>query len=77
MYSDFLYYESGIYQHMEGSAEGDHAVLLVGYDEVDGIPYWNVKNSWGSSWGENGFFRIIRGQNECGIEETCSLLSAM
>ena len=75
VYSDFMYYESGVYQHLKGYMEGGHAVLAVGYGEEDGIPYWNVKNSWGPDWGENGFFRIIRGQDECGIEDSCYLLT--
>ena len=70
-----MYYESGIYQHVTGSVAGGHAVMLVGYGEEDGIPFWNVKNSWSNIFGENGYFRIIRGQNECGIEDQCYLLT--
>jgi len=58
----------------------DHAVLVVGYgtqtgsayyldrsqDEVE-VPYWVIKNSWGSDWGEDGYYRIVRGDNHCGI----------
>lgn len=51
----------------------NHAVLLVGYGVSPlGIPYWKVKNSWGASWGENGYFRIIRGQGACGINRLVS-----
>ena len=45
----------------------NHAVLLVGYGSTSTMDYWIVKNSWGKSWGESGFFRIRRGNGTCGI----------
>ena len=45
----------------------NHAVLLVGYGSTSSMDYWIVKNSWGKSWGEQGFFRIRRGNGTCGI----------
>eukprot|EP01060_Flectonema_neradi_P000301 TRINITY_DN10200_c0_g1_i1.p1 TRINITY_DN10200_c0_g1~~TRINITY_DN10200_c0_g1_i1.p1 ORF type:complete len:480 (+),score=93.87 TRINITY_DN10200_c0_g1_i1:66-1505(+) len=45
----------------------DHAALVVGHGYDQGIEYWIVKNSWGSSWGENGFIRIQFGKNLCNL----------
>ena len=64
-------YDAGIYTSKEckpGTEGLNHALLNVGYGSADGVDYWIVKNSWGSDWGEEGFFRIERGVDMCGIE---------
>jgi len=69
VYSDFLEYKNGIYQHTSGPFQGSHTVRVIGYGEENGVKYWTCANSWGTVWGEHGFFRIRRGTNECGIEK--------
>jgi cathepsin B len=68
VYEDFLSYKSGVYQHVEGTALGGHAVRILGWGEEQGTPYWLIANSWNYDWGLNGTFKIVRGQNHCGIE---------
>jgi len=69
VYEDFANYVKGIYTHISGGVEGGHAVKIVGWGEENGIKYWKVANSWNPYWGEQGYFRIARGRNECGIED--------
>lgn len=68
VYEDFEHYKSGVYQHKYGKKLGAHAVKLMGWGEENGTPYWLVANSWNESWGDKGFFKILRGANECRIE---------
>jgi cathepsin B len=70
VYSDFENYQSGVYKHTGGTMLGGHAIKITGWGvDPTGGPYWNVANSWNPYWGESGFFRIVRGDNECGIED--------
>lgn len=71
VYHDFYSYQTGVYEHTDLSVldrTGYHSVRIVGWGEERGRKYWKVANSWGPEWGENGFFKIARGKNECDIE---------
>ncbi len=70
VYSDFPTYTSGVYSHKNGEELGGHAVKMMGWGVEDGTPYWLVANSWNTDWGNEGFFRILRGSDECGIESS-------
>lgn len=60
-------YTSGIFVDRTGRTADDHVVTINGWGEEDGVKYWIVRNSWGSYWGENGTFRLVRGVNNLGI----------
>jgi cathepsin B len=76
IYQDFMSYRSGIYKKTSNSLLGGHAVKVVGWglDAATKTQYWVVANSWGTSWGEQGHFRIAIG-NCCNFES--SMMSGM
>ena len=66
-------YENGIYEPYPSYICPDsvnHAVVIVGYgvDKETNKKFWRIKSSWGPEWGENGYFRLIRGEEACGIK---------
>ena len=72
IYQDFIDWDGkGVYVYDKRSERiGGHAVVLMGWGEENGKLFWLVRNSWGSDWGKNdGYFKILRGENHCEIEE--------
>jgi cathepsin L len=66
-HDSFQKYKSGVYNEPAcSSTRLDHEVLAIGWG-TDPSPYWLIKNSWGTFWGEEGFIRMTRGKNQCGI----------
>lgn len=60
VYRDFFSYKDGVYKHSTGDLAGYHAICCIGYDEDESC--WICKNSWGTGWGKDGFFKIGYGE---------------
>ena len=73
----FQMYHSGVMSYSSCPAQLDHGVMIVGYGTDNGKDFWKVKNSWGGSWGESGYFRIARvsgkGIGMCGVTEDATV----
>jgi hypothetical protein len=73
VYPDFYEFDpiNKIYEwNGKGIQLGGHAVEIVGWGtSMDNVDYWDIKNSWGTEWGDKGYFRMKRGTNHCQLEE--------
>ncbi|NVM20963.1 MAG: hypothetical protein HWN68_04210 [Desulfobacterales bacterium] len=70
VYEDFFGYDGGVYEHVTGQRVGGHAVIIIGWQDPDGVNpgCWIAKNSWGTGWGEDGFFRIKYADSNIGMD---------
>lgn len=66
----FQSYTSGVLDSTACGTSLDHAVLAAGYGVENGLNYWLVKNSWGTSWGDNGYIKLaaVDGEGICGVQ---------
>lgn len=72
VYADLILYKNGVYEHVHGNALGGHAIRILGWGVENNTPYWLIANSWNTDWGNNGYFKMLRGENHCGIEDSIS-----
>jgi len=63
------FYTSGVMKSSQCGKDLDHCVQITGYDTSAATPYWEVRNSWGTDWGEKGFIRLEYGANTCGLAD--------
>lgn len=69
---EFYNYTGGIFEDETGKKGYEHDISITGWGEQNGVKYWNLRNSWGTYWGEDGDMRIVRGKDNLGVETRCS-----
>jgi len=70
--SGFQMYTGGVIDFKDCGKQLDHTLLLIGYGTDGNNKYWTLQNTWGASWGEKGYLRMIRDQDQCGIADMVS-----
>jgi len=70
--SAFRFYNGGVLDDSSCGTALDHGITAVGYDTTGAKPFYIVRNSWGASWGESGYIRMVIGKNQCGISQMSS-----
>jgi len=70
--SAFQLYKGGVLDNAACGKKLDHGVLAVGFGTDSGKDYYKVKNSWGATWGESGYIRMVQGKDQCGIADSAS-----
>ena len=65
-------YAGGVFDDSAAGTRPDHIVSITGWGVEDGKEFWHVRNSWGTYWGENGFFKVATGDNQLGLERECA-----
>lgn len=69
-FSDFQPHQWSVYHRSKTATfKSGHVVRIIGWGTENKEDYWLIANSWGTGWGEDGFFKMRRGNNECNIEE--------
>ena len=74
IYEDFLTYTGGVYIHTSELTIGFEFVRILGWGVENNTPYWLCSIAWGPYWGESGYFKILRGHDQCYIESYVSFV---